>query len=86
MMLAAARVGRGRCCEVIACKGKMGGLEEKLKKMLEECCRARAGKGADVISFSMIRDRDGSVVKVWSLEVHHSLHGPVIYLDSPWNT
>jgi hypothetical protein len=82
VMLATVRVGRGRYYEVITCKDKMNGLEEKLKKMLEEYCRARAGLGVDVLAFFVVKDRDGSVVKVWSLEVHHSLYGPVVYLNS----
>jgi hypothetical protein len=85
MMLTIIRVGRGRYYEVITCKDKMNGLEEKLKKMLEEYCKAKASKGIDVLSIFIIRDRDGSVVKIWSLEVHHSLYGPAIYINDPWN-
>ena len=81
----AIKVGRGRYYEVVSCRDKMNGLEERLKRVLEEYCRSRAGKGVDVLSFFIVRGKDGGVVKVWSLEAHHSLYGPVIYLADPWN-
>jgi hypothetical protein len=78
------KVGRGRRYNIVSCK-EVNGLEEGLQKMLEEYCRVRTGKGVVILSFFIIRDKDGSVAKIWSLEVHHSLYGPVIYLADPWN-
>jgi hypothetical protein len=86
MIIATIKIGRGRRYEIVSCRdNKVNGLEERLRKMLEEHCRARAVKGINVLSFFVVRDRDGAVVKVWSLEVHDSLYGPVVYLDHPWN-
>ncbi len=83
--LVAVRVGRGRRYDVVSCR-EVNGLEEGLRRVLEEYCKARAGKGVEVLAFFIIRDGDGGVAKVWSLEVHHSLSGPVVYLADPWST
>jgi hypothetical protein len=80
-LLATIRVERGRRYEVISCK-EVNGLEEGLRRMLEEYCRMRTSRGVEALLFFIVRDGN-SVVKVWSLEVHRSLRGPVIYLDSP---
>ncbi len=83
--LVSVRVGRGRRYEIVTC-WRLNGLEEKLRRVLEEYCRAGSGRGVSVLAFFIVRDGGGGVAKVWSLEVHDSLYGPVVYLGDPLGT
>jgi hypothetical protein len=71
--------------EDVSCKEEdLGRLDdERLKARLKEYCAVK-GKDIEVLKFFIMRDGDGNIRKVWSLEVYYGPFGALIYLDNPW--
>ncbi len=70
--------------EVVSCsEEELNELEEGLREKLRDYCDTR-GRDIEVVKFFILRDRDGNIKKVWSLEVFYGPFGAMIYLDNPW--
>jgi len=70
--------------EITTCKELDKDLDdERLKDRLKEYCHVR-GRDINVLLLVIIRDEDGNVKKVWSIETYYGPSGVLVYLDNPW--
>jgi len=56
--------------------------DEKLKKILMDHCETR-GRSIEVLKIIIMRNKDGDVVKIWTLEAYYGPFGVMIFVDNP---
>jgi hypothetical protein len=78
-------VARGQYYEVASCDEKEIDEvveDERLRKIVKDHCRTR-GKSVEVLKFIILKDRDGNIVRIWSIELYYGAFGVSIFVDNP---
>jgi hypothetical protein len=56
--------------------------EESFRKRLKDHCKTR-GRDIEVLKFIVQKDKNGNIVRVWSIEAYYGPFGVLIFLDNP---
>jgi hypothetical protein len=57
-------------------------IDEGTRKILEGHCRTR-GKEIEVLKIIVVKDREGNVKRVWTIEAYYGPFGVLVFIDNP---
>jgi hypothetical protein len=81
--LATIRVGSGHYYEAVGCNEIEEFVEdEKIRGILSDRCRTRKGS-TEVLKIIITRNKDGDIVKIWTLEAYYGPFGVMFFIDNP---
>jgi hypothetical protein len=57
--------------------------DEKTRQTLRDYCKARERRDIEILRFVIVKDGDGNILRVWSIEMYYGPFGLLIFADNP---